>query len=54
MQASCPFFSIDIADYLAKKGMPFRDAYTTVGNLVYYCTQNGKLLEELCLLLPVE
>ena len=29
--------------------MPFRDAYTTVGNLVYYCTQNGKLLEELCL-----
>lgn len=39
----------DCADYLAKKGMPFRDAYTTVGNLVYYCTQNGKLLEELCL-----
>ena len=37
----------DCADYLAKKGMPFRDAYTTVGNLVYYCTQNGKLLEEL-------
>ena len=37
----------DCADYLTKKGMPFRDAYTTVGNLVYYCTQNGKLLEEL-------
>ena len=29
--------------------MPFRDAYTTVGNLVYYCTENGKLLEELTL-----
>ena len=29
--------------------MPFRDAYTAVGNLVYYCTQNGKLLEELSL-----
>lgn len=29
--------------------MPFRDAYTTVGNLVYYCTENGKLLEELSL-----
>ena len=39
----------DCADYLTKKGMPFRDAYTTVGNLVYYCTENGKLLEELCL-----
>ena len=39
----------DCADYLTKKGMPFRDAYTTVGNLVYYCTQNGKLLEELSL-----
>ena len=39
----------DCADYLAKKGMPFRDAYTTVGNLVYYCTENGKLLEELSL-----
>ena len=37
----------DCADYLTKKGMPFRDAYTTVGNLVYYCTQNNKLLEEL-------
>ena len=39
----------DCADYLTKKGMPFRDAYTTVGNLVYYCTQQGKLLEELTL-----
>ena len=39
----------DCADYLTKKGMPFRDAYTAVGNLVYYCTANGKLLEELTL-----
>ena len=37
----------DCADYLTRRGMAFRDAYTTVGNLVYYCTQNGKLLEEL-------
>lgn len=37
----------DCADYLTKKGMPFRDAYTTVGNLVYYCQENGKTLEEL-------
>ena len=39
----------DCADYLTKKGMPFRDAYTAVGNLVYYCTGRGKLLEELTL-----
>lgn len=39
----------DCADYLTKKGMPFRDAYTAVGNLVYYCTENGRLLEELSL-----
>ena len=39
----------DCADYLTKKGMPFRDAYTAVGSLVYYCTTNHKLLEELSL-----
>ena len=39
----------DCADYLAKKGMPFRDAYTAVGNLVYYCTTHQKTLEELSL-----
>jgi len=39
----------DCADYLTKKGMPFRDAYTTVGKLVAYCTGAGKLLEELSL-----
>ena len=39
----------DCADYLTKKGMPFRDAYTAVGNLVYYCHEQGKTLEELTL-----
>ncbi len=39
----------DCADYLTKKGMPFRDAYTAVGHLVAYCTQEGKTLEELSL-----
>ena len=39
----------DCADYLTKKGMPFRDAYTAVGNLVYYCQERGKTLEELTL-----
>jgi argininosuccinate lyase len=37
----------DCADYLTKKGMPFRDAYTVVGNLVYYCQESGKTLEEI-------
>jgi len=39
----------DCADYLTKKGLPFRDAYTVVGNLVYYCGQQGKTLEQLTL-----
>ncbi len=39
----------DCADYLTKKGMPFRDAYTVTGNLVYHCTQSGKTLEDLTL-----
>ena len=39
----------DCADYLTKKGMPFRDAYTAVGNLVYFCQEHGKTLEELSL-----
>jgi len=37
----------DCADYLVKKGMPFRDAYTIVGKLVNYCITNGKTLETL-------
>ncbi|SFO93022.1 argininosuccinate lyase [Oscillibacter sp. PC13] len=39
----------DCADYLTKKGMPFRDAYTAVGHLVAACTKTGKTLEELTL-----
>ena len=37
----------DCADYLTKKGMPFRDAYTVTGKLVAACTAQGKTLEEL-------
>ena len=37
----------DCADYLTKKGMPFRDAYTVTGHLVAACTAQGKTLEEL-------
>ena len=39
----------DCADYLTKKGMPFRDAYTVTGHLVAQCTEQGKTLEELTL-----
>jgi argininosuccinate lyase len=39
----------DCADYLVKKGMPFRDAYTVVGKLVNYCIANGKTLETLAI-----
>ena len=37
----------DIADYLAKKGLPFREAHKVVGELVSYCEQNNKLLTDL-------
>ena len=39
----------DCADYLTKKGMAFRDAYTVTGHLVAQCTAQGKTLEELTL-----
>ena len=39
----------DCADYLTKRGMPFRDAYTVTGRLVADCTAQGKTLEDLTL-----
>ena len=39
----------DCADYLAKKGMPFRDAYKVTGQLVAYCLEKDCTLEELTL-----
>ena len=40
----------DLADYLVKKGMPFRSAYKISGNLVAYCIEKNTVLEEL----PIE
>lgn len=40
----------DLADYLVKKGMPFRTAYKHVGTLVGYCIKEGTVLEDL----PIE
>ena len=37
----------DLADYLAKKGVPFRSAYKTVGQIVAYCIANNTVLEEI-------
>ncbi len=37
----------DIADYLAKKGMPFREAHAVVGGLVLECEKRGCGLEDL-------
>ncbi|NPV54016.1 MAG: argininosuccinate lyase [Firmicutes bacterium] len=39
----------DVADYLARKGIPFRSAHEIVGRIVLYCTREGKNLEELSL-----
>ena len=39
----------DCADYMVKKGLPFRSAYKVVGQLVAYCIANQKTLETLTL-----
>ena len=40
----------DAADYLVKKGVPFRDAHSIVGELVLFCVKNRISLDEM----PVE
>ena len=39
----------DLADYLVRKGMPFREAHQAVGKLVRYASEQGKELSELTL-----
>ena len=39
----------DLADYLVRKGMAFRNAYKTVGEIVAYGIANQKTLEEISL-----
>ncbi len=36
----------DAADYLVKNGMPFRDAHKVIGELVLYCIDNKKAIDE--------
>jgi len=37
----------DLADYLVKKGLPFRSAYKTSGQLVALCIRENTVLDEL-------
>lgn len=39
----------DLADYLVKRGVAFRDAHEVVGKVVAYCLDNAKNLDELSL-----
>jgi argininosuccinate lyase len=39
----------DLADYLAARGLPFRDAHEVVGKLVLHCTKKSLRLPELSL-----
>ncbi len=39
----------DVADYLAARGVPFREAYNLVGKVVKTCIAAGKLLKDLSL-----
>ena len=37
----------DAADYLVSKGVPFRDAHGIIGQLVLYCLDKGRAIDEL-------
>jgi argininosuccinate lyase len=37
----------DLADYLAQRGVPFREAHEVVGRIVKWCEQGGRVLESL-------
>ncbi len=39
----------DIADYLVRKGLPFRNAHEVVGKTVRFCVENEKAIPELTL-----
>ena len=45
----CFINATDCADYLVKKGLPFREAYMVVGKLVHTCIEKGEKLDTLSL-----
>ncbi len=52
MRAACDdgfLTATDLADYLARKGVPFRKAHEITGRVVRYCEEKGKRLKDLSL-----
>lgn len=52
MRAACDdgfLTATDLADYLARKGIPFRKAHEITGRIVRYCEENGKRFKDLSL-----
>jgi argininosuccinate lyase len=50
MRAACDdgfLTATDLADYLARKGVPFRKAHEITGKIVRYCEERGKRLKDL-------
>jgi argininosuccinate lyase len=41
--------AVEMAEYLARKGIPFREAHILVGKLVRECEENGRALSDLTL-----
>ena len=39
----------DAADYLAERGVPFREAHAIIGSIVLHCEQEGKALKDMTL-----
>ena len=39
----------ELADYLVKKGLSFREAHKLIGKIVFYCLENKKSLEDLAI-----
>ncbi len=39
----------DLADYLVRRGLPFREAHEVVGKAVWYCLEHGRTLDRLSL-----
>jgi argininosuccinate lyase len=42
-------YAVDLADYLVKKGMPFRQAHEITGNIVSYCLAEKKQFSDMFL-----
>ena len=52
MRAACDdgfLTATDLADYLARKGVPFRKSHEIAGRIVRYCEERGKRLKDLTL-----